>query len=151
MPECVVTIGGRERERVEIRVQRRIYPTSTDSDDGNWLSSRITVSAGVWAGSFDAHLRAEEFAAFRQQCERLYEALRGTAVFHPLEPWLLLTLTGDAKGHIELAGEAIDHVGWGNQLSFKYLELDQSFLPPLIAQLREVEKNFPVVGLRSGS
>jgi hypothetical protein len=127
-----------------------MYPTSTDGDDGNWLSARISVSAGAWAGSFDAHLRAEEFQAFRQQCERLYQALRGTAVFHPMEPWLQLTLTGDAKGHIELAGEATDHVGWGNRLIFNFLELDQSFLPPLVAQLREVEENFPVVGRTSG-
>jgi hypothetical protein len=64
---------------------------------------------------------------FVSSVSALFEALRGTAVFHPLEPWLLLTLTGDAKGHIELAAEGIDHVGWGNRLSFKYLELDQSF------------------------
>jgi hypothetical protein len=123
-----------------------MYPNATDADDGNWLKARLTVSVGAWAGSFEANLRAEEFEAFREQCENLHKTLRGTAAFKPLEPWLRLTLTGDGKGHIELTGDAIDRVGTGNQLRFAFRDLDQTFLPALIDQLREVERNYPVVG-----
>jgi hypothetical protein len=123
-----------------------MYPTATDAHDGNWLKARVTVSAGAWAGSFEANLRAEEFEVFREQCESLQKTLKGTAAFNPLEPWFRLRLTGDGKGHIELTGDAIDRVGTGNQLRFAFRDLDQTFLPPLIDQLREVERNYPVVG-----
>jgi hypothetical protein len=56
---------------------------------------------------------------------------------------LHLRLTGDGKGHVELAGEVADQPGIGNRLHFT-LHLDQSQLGASIHELERVTSQFPV-------
>jgi hypothetical protein len=148
--ELKVFIGQSKREFVELSVLRRTHPTLKDFWDGNWLTCRVSIKAGAWSGSFEANLRAEEFESLRNQLEKLYGKVKGEAVFdarfEPLEPWINLKLRGDGVGHIIVEGEAVDHLGWGNSLRFRLAELDQTFLPDVISQVKEVEAAFPVVG-----
>ncbi len=150
MRDLKVFIGQPEGEYVELNVLRRTHPTAKDFWDGNWLSCKISVKAGAWKGSFEANLRAEEFVALRKQLEEFYGKLSGEVAFdtqfEPLEPWLKLKLTGDGLGHIAVEGEAMDHVGWGNTLRFTLRDIDQTYLPAVISQLKDVEDAFPVVG-----
>jgi len=62
-----------------------------------------------------------------------------------MEPWLTLKLEGDKLGHVMVTGMADDEVAIGNKLSFRF-EIDQSYLPSLIKDLRALLAEFPVVG-----
>jgi hypothetical protein len=125
----------------------------TDFWDGNWLRAQITVVASPWAGSYRASLRTEEFAAFREQLQRLYDDPAGSeARFESMEPWLRFGVQRtDRLGHIEVRGEARvepfieDH----NVLKFT-LEIDQSYLPHALDELASLLAAYPVLGSPDG-
>lgn len=77
--------------------------------------------------------------------------LLGGASFFSIEPWLQLDLKIDAHGRVSVEGEAKPE-GEGRPfgqvgLKFELLGfLDQSYLPGLIAELRQIESMFPVKG-----
>jgi hypothetical protein len=107
----------------------------------------ISIKAGAWSASYPADLRSPDFPFFREQLEHLQHDPAGVAVFDTLEGQLKLHLNGDHRGHIAIRGTARDKVGTGNELGFQF-EIDQSFLPELIAELKLVEQQFPSHGLR---
>jgi hypothetical protein len=145
----VFRLGGEDRDRLEILVLARNHPGMTDYWDGNWLRAQVTVVAGPWAGSYRAGLRADEFAAFREQLQRLYDDPAGPgARFESMEPWLRFTVQRtDRLGHVEVRGEARvepfveDH----NVLKFS-IEIDQSYLPHALEHLRKLLTVYPVLG-----
>jgi len=77
------------------------------------------------------------------QLRPLFETLRGSAQFATLEEQLVLRLTGDGKGHIQLHGEMADQPGIGNRLHFA-LQFDQSQLGESIRALETIISKFPV-------
>jgi len=134
-------IGQDELEHVVIDVQAGPDP----EDEHGWVSCELTVKAGAWSGSYAAELRTPEFPLFREQLEQLRREPTAIAVFETLEGQLKLRLIGDRRGHIRVRGRAMDKAGIGNQLEFG-LEIDQSYLPELIAKLKLIEKRFPARG-----
>jgi hypothetical protein len=139
-------IGSPESEHVAVSVLGRAYPNATDFWDGNWLPCRIRIRAGAWDGTFGASLRADEFVTFRDGMERLYETLDGSATFETMEGWLELRMVGDGIGHVAISGVAKDRVSiGGSTLSFVIPDIDQTYLPAVIDQLRAIESAFPVV------
>jgi hypothetical protein len=78
-------IGASNRAHVIVNPTRRQYPDATDYWDGNWVYATITIAAGALRGSFEAQLRADEFASFREQLRPLASNLAGRAVFEPME------------------------------------------------------------------
>jgi hypothetical protein len=71
--------------------------------------------------------------------------LSGEALLDTIEGWLDLRLTGDGRGHVDLHGQLVDAPSDGNSLEFR-LSLDQTYLPPLMAELRAALGQFPIVG-----
>jgi hypothetical protein len=135
-----VCVGSRETQHVLIRVLAAADPAT----DG-WLSCELKIAVGAWSGSFDACLTTWDFPNFRQQLETLYDSLDGTAQFVTLEGQLEMIFTIDNRGHIVANCVAVDRVGDDNRLSFR-LEMDQSHLPQIISQLRDIEAAFPHAG-----
>lgn len=144
-----IVIGQTEYERVTIRVLGRMHPGADDFWDGNWLITPLTARVGAFRADVEgrpaAGLRGDELKSFRQELQTLYERLDGRAELRSLEGWLSLDLVGDGVGHIRVEGEMQDRAGEGNRLSFR-LELDQTFLPPIIESLRAVEATYPLLG-----
>jgi hypothetical protein len=140
-----IHIGGESSEFIELIVDRREHPDATDYWDGNWLSCDVTIAAGSFRGTVRGSLRSEDFRSLLEQIARLHERLSGSAEVRAMEEWLVLTLRGDGKGHIEAGGRVCDNVADGNSLCFRFV-LDQSFLPAVIQQLTEACRAFPVVG-----
>lgn len=140
-----IHFGGEQSEFLSLTVHGRSRPDTSDYWDGNWLWCSAEVSAGAFRGTVDCMLRNEDFARFLPRLERLLESLDGEALLDTLEGWLDLRLTGDGRGHMDLRGQLVDAPMDGNSLEFR-LSLDQTYLPPLIAQLRAVLAQFPVVG-----
>jgi hypothetical protein len=140
-----VTIGAPGGNRVTISVLGRTHGDTTDFWDGNWLISRIEVHVGGFAGRISAALRADEIRGFREDLERVYRELQGTARLKSMEEWLDLTMTVTG-GQFEVEGRMIDNPGVGNELRFEIGGLDQSHAPKLIAGLLALERDYPVIG-----
>jgi hypothetical protein len=142
-----VTIGTADGDRVTISVLGRMHGDATDFWDGNWLISPIEVHVGSFAGRISAGLRSDEIQGFREDLERVYRDLHGTARLTSMEEWLDLTMTITATGQFEVAGRMIDNPGSGNELRFEIDGLDQSHAPELIDGLLTLQRAYPVVGL----
>lgn len=136
-------IGQPETEHVVIDVQGEPDP----QDDYGWLNCEISVKAGAWSGVYSADLRTPDFPSFREQIERLQCDPTAIAAFDTLEGQLELQLVGDRRGHIGVRGTARDSFTVRNQLAFEF-EIDQSYLPELLKELRSIERQFPAKGLR---
>jgi hypothetical protein len=52
----------------------------------------------------------------------------------------------DSLGHIMVEGTACDEPGRGNRLTFTLEQLDQSYLPKMLSELREIEHEVPLRG-----
>jgi len=140
----IFSFGHSEHERVEIDVLGYEYSSVSEYyEDGNWL----TVKAAVWAGGFHGKINAaiftDELAHFLPELRSLYDKLHGVAEFITVEGQILLRLTGDGLGHIELHGELKDQAGIGNCLTFT-LHLDQTMLVNPIDELEKIMAKFPI-------
>jgi hypothetical protein len=125
-------LGEADHERVAVRIES-IHPHNPD----HWVSVHVSVRAGGFSGEFSADFTASEILAFRDEMRALYESLHGTAKFNTLEGQLDLTLTGNGRGGIAVAGTCMDRAGIGNRLGFS-LALDQTYLAQTLRQLDEV-------------
>jgi hypothetical protein len=115
-------------------------PVESYSD---WL--RVTAHCGGNGASVFVRgsiILASSIAAWVNDCERLYAELDGEAVLPDIEPYLRVRLTahgptGRITARIEITPEPLiqQHV-------FTF-EIDQSYLPALIAQCRSVLKTYP--------
>ncbi len=76
----------------------------------------------------------------------MYANLDGIAKLDSMEGWLALTVAIDRSGRLRVSGKAIDRLGSGNELSFRISEMDQSYLPPIVNALSDIDTKFPVVG-----
>jgi len=141
-----VVVGHPAGDRVVIRVIARMHGDVDDYWDGNWLISPIEIHLGGFQGTVPAGLRAEELRAFRVSLEEMYANLDGIAKLDSMEGWLALTVAIDRSGRLRVSGKAIDRLGSGNELSFRISEMDQSYLPPIINALSDIDTKFPVVG-----
>jgi hypothetical protein len=139
----IFSFGQSKHERIEIEVLRYEHSPIGNYYDDNWLTVQVRVWVAGFRGSVDAALLTEELLSFLTQLRPLYESLRGEAKFTTLEGQLLLHLTGDGKGHIEMVGEVADQPGIGNRLHFN-LQFDQSQLGAGIHELERVTSEFPV-------
>jgi hypothetical protein len=83
-----------------------------------------------------------DFVGYVTQLRSLSQNLSGTAVFETMEGQLLLRLTCDKLGRIEVKGEILDQPGIGNHLTFSN-SLDQSYLKATIEQLDEIVARYP--------
>jgi len=119
-------------------------PDATDYWDGNWLACTADVAAGAFRGSVNRLLRNEDIGRFHDRVVELYKRLTGEALFDTLEGWFDLRMIGDGRGHIEVRGQLCDDPVHGNVLEFR-LFFDQTYLPPLMVQLRAAMEAFPVV------
>jgi len=83
-----------------------------------------------------------ELVKLLDECERLYESLSGTAKLDCMEPNLGVTLTAKTSGHIDVR----IHITPNNILeTHEFNEsFDQTFLPSIISQCREILREYPL-------
>jgi hypothetical protein len=139
----IFSLGGAEKERIEIDVLRYERAPVGDFYDDNWLTVKIGVSAGGFRGSVAAAFLTSELEKFAAELQALFQTLKGIAEFQTLEKQLHLELKGDEKGHVALNGELLDQAGIGNQLNFSF-QFDQVALGESIRGIKAVTAKFPV-------
>ena len=126
-------------------VDGRQFPDATDYDDGNWLNVRARMAApGATVGCEGAILMTTDIDRFRSQLVSLRAALAGEAILAGYEPELKVTLKMQRLGQIEGEVEITpDHL---NQFHRVRLDVDQSYLPALIASCDAILDRFPIFG-----
>ena len=137
------SMGGVEHGKIEIDVVGYEREPVGEYFDDNWIRGNVSISVGGFKGNYGAAFQADDFSQFLERLQNLYDSLKGTAEFKTMEEQLYIKASGDGKGHIHIAGMAMDDAGMGNRLHFN-LEIDQTDLSSTIRQLRELVKQFPV-------
>jgi hypothetical protein len=139
----IFCFGQSQHERIDVDVLRYERAPTGEYHDDNWLTVEIQICVGGFRGKTGAAILTGELVAFMSQLRPLFETLQGSAQFATLEEQLILRLTGDGKGHIQLHGEMADQPGIGNRLYFT-LQFDKSQLGESIRALETVISKFPV-------
>jgi hypothetical protein len=132
-------VGG-----LSIWIDGRERPDTLDSDDANWLYVRARMEASDAIVSCEgAILMTTDFDHFREELASLSETLAGEATLTGFEPGLKVTLKmqrlGQVEGEVEITP---DHL---NQFHRFTLDLDQSYLPAVLASCEAILERFPVV------
>jgi hypothetical protein len=92
-----------------------------------------------------AILMTTDIDQFRVELNALSETLTGEATLGSLEPQLKATLKAQSLGHIVVEVEiSPDHLEQFHRFTFN---LDQSYLPPLIAACERILERYPVIGV----
>ena len=131
---------------LQLWIHGRQFPDAHDHWDGNWLN--VTAHCGaqgasVWASG--SIIMVSDLGRWAAQCEKLYETGQGEAALQPCEPNLSVSLrASDRLGHINMRVEITpDHMTQQHRIDF---EVDQSYLPPLLAQCRAIMAKYPIRG-----
>ncbi|MFM7151371.1 MAG: hypothetical protein ACKO23_16160 [Gemmataceae bacterium] len=125
-------------------VHGREFPDAQDRWDGNWLRVSVLCEAPgcrVWTSG--PLLMVSDLADWLEKCESLYQKGQGEADLQPLEPNLVVRLcSSDRMGHVMMRVEITpDHLNQTHRVDF---EIDQTYLPKLMAQCRGIFKEYPV-------
>ncbi len=128
---------------LQVWIHGRQFPESDDYWDGNWL--RVTAHCGaqgadVWTVGPIIHLG--DLVRWLRALEELNRTLTGRADLINLEPELSVKISVDVIGQLLIEIEITpDHM---NQKHWFRSEVDQTYLPPLIASCQRILKDFPV-------
>jgi hypothetical protein len=130
---------------LKIWVHRRQFPDLYDFWDGNWLLVTIQCRAdGASVFTSGSILRVPELSEWRADIERIKETLTGNAELQTLEPYFGVVLKAHSLGHISMEVDINpDHLHQRHWFEF---EMDQSYLGPLLMQLRALLEQYPIRG-----
>lgn len=129
--------------RLRIWVHDYQFDDPDNVDDAEWLTvTAYCEDDGCAARAYGSFLCRSELAQFLAECETLQETLAGRAELRCMEEQLAVKLVvSDSRGGIEaevyLSPDPLtqDH-------TFRF-SIDQSYLPELIAGLRDVLSRYP--------
>lgn len=130
----------------QLWIRRRQFPDAADYWDGNWLQVIAHCGAGgasVWVDG--PVLMVSDLDSFADECAVLHERLAGRATLDSYEPNLRVSLASeDRSGHLVLRVEITpDHID--QQHTFRF-SLDQSYVPGILSQCRDILRAYPVRG-----
>jgi hypothetical protein len=123
------------------------YKNCDNPWDRNWLTAEVKVKAGAFFGQYEAQFMTVDFREFKKRLEYLYDHLESSAIFEDLEQYLKINIKGDGLGHLEVFCEASDNPGYMARHIMFYLSIDQTYIPQLISQLKEIDHEFPVIDI----
>jgi len=127
-------------------VHGREFENATDYWDGNWLHATARCGAvGAAVTVSGPFVRITELLEWASDSRGLLAGARDSAELATIEPELKVVLTAaDSLGHLEMVVEITpDHVHQEHKFTF---EIDQSYLPPLIASIERLASKYPVRG-----
>jgi hypothetical protein len=128
---------------LQIWVHGRQFPDSEDYWDGNWL--KVTAHCGaedasIWVSGSIIHL--SEILHWQESTETLYDSLQGEAKLDCIEPELNVSIEAESLGHLKFNVQITpNHM---EQMHSFYSEIDQSYLPKLVRDCKEVLKALPI-------
>ncbi len=138
-----ILLGKESSEYLLILVYNFTYPNSTDFSDGNWLNTRIKIKVGGFTADYEALLSNVDFFYFKNDLEKLYTKLDGTAKFNCIEEYLQIKIKGDGLGRFAADCIAIDKPGYGHELKFR-IEFDQTEILNMVKMINSLLDEFPI-------
>lgn len=114
--------------------------------DRNWVKTKITVKGGAFSGQYQADIMTVDFEKFKQELSKLYDNLKGGAIFEDLEHALQLKILGDGNGHFKVQVTANDSPGIDSSKLGFTMAFDQTEIKSLVNQLDKITKAFPITG-----
>jgi len=117
-PNCILTID------------------SSGFSDGRlqWRGVSVKANTGAFQGQTGDYITIGQLEQLSTELESLYQSLKGKIEFGTLEDRFVMELIGDGMGHILLKFRLYDEIA---RLEFFSGELDQTFLPELINEVKE--------------
>jgi hypothetical protein len=102
------------------------------------MGAEIEFQCDGWSGRVQSNFMKGELARFAEEVRRLHRDLVGVARLEPLEPNIVLSLTGDGKGHVTVDGVGQNDFQRSTRLTFKFV-IDQTYLPGIAYSLSEAD------------
>jgi hypothetical protein len=127
-----IVIGNKESDFVVLEI------TGLEPG-GEWASANIEVHRDGWTGTMKGSFMKGELARFATAIRRLHRDLTGVAQLDPTEPNIVLTLTGDGKGHVTVDGVARNNLTSGSRLTFRFT-IDQTYLEGIADSLNDADE-----------
>ena len=123
----------------------RQFPESSDSWDGNWLVARaFCESIGSQTLVQGPIIHLSEIHQWLADLKKLHAAVQGEAALQCMEPYLKAKVVLDKIGNGELIVNITpDHLKEKHEFIF---EVDQSYLPKVISDLKAIIENYPIKG-----
>ncbi|MBK9121534.1 MAG: hypothetical protein IPM16_00235 [Chloroflexi bacterium] len=140
-----IRFGTNDETFLSLQIVGRAVPGSDDYWDGNSLVAHAEVKVEGLSGKLTGVLRSEEILRFGEQLQHGYETLSGEVTFTTMEGWIEFVVRFLRAGSVVVEGVVTPDLALRSRLQFD-LGLDQSYLPAVLAQIRQVVKRFPVVG-----
>lgn len=137
-----VTIAG-HGGKIVIEVFGYENAGASNYDDANWLTAKLSVEIGAFAGSFRVGLRTPELEALYREMDAAVSSLSGGFSFESTEGDLKLDGRFGRGGSVELAGVVRPAFELGAALHYCF-ESDQSYLSRAVEDLKLLIREFPV-------
>lgn len=122
-----IRFGG-EAEYIQI-----VLPATFNRD--GWGRADVEIAVRAFTGRIYPYVEKSDFERFARQLRAVYETLKGTADFTPVEGQFTLKVEAIELGHMRLTGDAWSEATYGNRLAFQ-LDLDQTFLKEPVEALK---------------
>jgi hypothetical protein len=133
-----LVLGG-----LSIWVLEQAFPESVEWYDGRWLHVRAECAApGATVAARGALLTAEDIARLLAGMEAMHRWEASSAGMSPIEPNLLVSLTGNSRGGLRI-DVRITPDSTTQEHRF-FFDADMSYLSGPIGQCREILRRFPV-------
>jgi hypothetical protein len=130
---------------LQLWIHGRQFPIEQDYWDGNWLN--VTSHCGahganVWTSGSILHI--PDLVRWLAALEEMNQSMSDGADLVSLEPELSVELKMKELGHVRMRVEITpDHMNQEHSFEF---ELDQTYIPNLINEVREVLAKYPLRG-----
>jgi hypothetical protein len=135
-----LALGG-----LSLWVQDKAYPESVEWYEGSWLEVRAEcVAPGATVTASGPLLTAEDIARLLAGMEALQRWEASSARMSPLEPNLVVSLTGNSRGGLRIDVRITPDSTTQEHRFFFDAEL--AYLAGPIAQCRDILRRFPVEG-----
>lgn len=131
---------------VKISALARINYNSELDYDNNWIRCLIEVSGGSFNGAYEADIITTTFEIFKQELHKLYDDLRGKAVFSDLEDYIEIEVIGNGSGLLKANVICNDQPGIYSAVLKYEIDFDQTYIKDIVNQLNEITIKFPIRG-----
>lgn len=148
-----VCFGRLGRNYLLVQATHRAYRVPVDGvedNSGNWLHTKIDLTASSFRGTYATHLHITDFTRFRDELLELNHAVthrettNRTAAFRSPHGTLRLTIEANIAEIYTATCEASDGAG-SNALLLFALKFDRSELPDIVRNLSQMLAEFPLV------
>jgi hypothetical protein len=106
-------------------------------DSEGWLIAMVNFNDNGFTANFKISLMLNDLYAFIDQLKPLQKSLKGNAVFSNIEDNVIVKLSTDGIGHIDM--DAVLRHSYNPDLKILFvINSDQTFLPELISECNQI-------------